>query len=171
MDTSSMFAEFQETMRLRNEARDNLTALLTFKTTAVGEKIAQTINADDFEEASEFGVPMSQPREVNVTTPPSMPALMRSPRASAVLSSAISSRQTTLKIRPSAATCSAASSSERPERPATSPGGYVQGVASEESSPSLGALDGVGVSLVAASVVVVAPQAVSPANSVNAVNT
>lgn len=57
VDTTNLFAEFQETMRLRNEARDNLTALLTFRTTAAGEKIAQTINADDFEEASEFGVP------------------------------------------------------------------------------------------------------------------
>lgn len=68
VDTSALWTEFQETMRLRNEARDNLTALLTFKTTAVGEKIAQTINADDFEEASEFGVPKTLRPGHNVLT-------------------------------------------------------------------------------------------------------
>ncbi len=59
VDTSNLWTEFQETMTLRNQARDNLTAFLSFRTTAAGEKVAQTTDADDFEEASEFGVPKS----------------------------------------------------------------------------------------------------------------
>lgn len=55
--TSKIWREFQESLRLKNEDRDNLLALFGFKTTASGDSIAQTTNVDDFEPASEFGVP------------------------------------------------------------------------------------------------------------------
>lgn len=57
VDVGTLWREFQETMRLRNEARDNLAALLSFRSTAAGDQVAQTTAVDDFEEASEFGVP------------------------------------------------------------------------------------------------------------------
>lgn len=54
--TKTLWAQFQETLRIKNEARDNLLALFGFKTTAAGDVIAQTTDVDDFELASEFGV-------------------------------------------------------------------------------------------------------------------
>ena len=55
--TKTIWTQFQETLRIKNEARDNLLALIGFKTTAAGDVIAQTTDVDDFELASEFGVP------------------------------------------------------------------------------------------------------------------
>lgn len=57
--TRQVWKEFQDSLRLKNEDRDNFLALLGFKTTAAGDSIAQTTNVDDFEKASEFGVPKS----------------------------------------------------------------------------------------------------------------
>lgn len=59
VDTNAIWQEFIATLSARNEARDNLLSFLGFKTTAVGDEIAQTTNVDDFEKASEFGVPKS----------------------------------------------------------------------------------------------------------------
>ena len=57
VDIGSLWAEFAATLTLRNQARDNLRALLGFTTTAAGDQVAQTTSLDDFELASEFGVP------------------------------------------------------------------------------------------------------------------
>lgn len=54
---NNLWREFQDAMRLKNEARDNFASLLSFRTSAVAENVAQTTAPDDFEEASEFGVP------------------------------------------------------------------------------------------------------------------
>lgn len=55
--TKKIWTEFAASLQVKNEARDNLLALFGFKTTAAGDVIAQTTDVDDFEEASEFGVP------------------------------------------------------------------------------------------------------------------
>jgi len=55
--TKKIWTEFQESLRVKNEARDNLLALFGFKTTAAGDVIAQTTDVDDMELASEWGVP------------------------------------------------------------------------------------------------------------------
>lgn len=57
VDFSTIWAEFEETIRLRNRDRDSLRAMLSFSTTAAGEAVAQTSSLDDFEDASEYGVP------------------------------------------------------------------------------------------------------------------
>jgi hypothetical protein len=59
VDFSTIWSEFAETIRLRNRDRDSLRAMLSFSTTAAGEAVAQTSSLDDFEDASEFGVPKS----------------------------------------------------------------------------------------------------------------
>src|SRR5688572_15994058 len=59
VDFATIWSEFAETVRLRNSDRDSLRAMLSFSTTAAGEAVAQTSSLDDFEDASEFGVPRS----------------------------------------------------------------------------------------------------------------
>jgi hypothetical protein len=54
-----MWREFQATLDVRNQARDNLLGLLTFRTTAAADQIAQTTDEFDMEKASDFGLPMS----------------------------------------------------------------------------------------------------------------
>jgi len=55
-DINDMWAEFQATVALRNSRRQPLIDLLTFPVTNVIEDVPQ-IGQEDFEEASEFGVP------------------------------------------------------------------------------------------------------------------
>ncbi|MDQ1664468.1 MAG: hypothetical protein QOH75_499 [Actinomycetota bacterium] len=57
VSVSQLWTEFSDTLRLRNEARDNFLAYLGFKTTATGDQIAQTSDVDDMERASEYGLP------------------------------------------------------------------------------------------------------------------
>ena len=57
--TATLWPEIQAAYRVRNETRDNLLSLFAARTTAPAEAVAQTLNYDDFEEASEFGVPKS----------------------------------------------------------------------------------------------------------------
>lgn len=59
VDTNAIWQEFIATLNERNTARDNLLSFLGYRTTAVGDQVAQTTDVDDFEEASEFGVPKS----------------------------------------------------------------------------------------------------------------
>jgi len=58
-DLNAVWRDFAATLELQNNARDSLRSLLSFKTIAAGADIAQTAELDDFEEASEFGVPHS----------------------------------------------------------------------------------------------------------------
>jgi len=58
-DLNTVWAEFQSTLNLRNERRTALASLFTFRTTLASELVAQTLGGDDFEEASEYGVPTS----------------------------------------------------------------------------------------------------------------
>ncbi len=58
-DLGAMWREFQATLDVRNQARNNLLGLLTFRTTAAADQIAQTTDEFDMEKASEFGLPMS----------------------------------------------------------------------------------------------------------------
>ncbi|MEV6621016.1 hypothetical protein AB0M83_02410 [Amycolatopsis sp. NPDC051106] len=51
--------EFSQTLDLLNQSRSAFTALLCYPTTASAEAIPQTTSRDDFEEASEFGIPKS----------------------------------------------------------------------------------------------------------------
>lgn len=65
---NAIWAEFQQTLQIQNEARDALTRLLAFRTTRVSDAIAQTIGDDDFERASEFGEPTSIRATANYLT-------------------------------------------------------------------------------------------------------
>lgn len=56
-DVNDVWREFAATLDARNNDRENLLSFLTYKTQVVGDTIAQTTDVDDFEEASEFGVP------------------------------------------------------------------------------------------------------------------
>lgn len=56
-DLGAMWREFQATLDVRNQARDNLLGLLTFRTTAAADQIAQTTDEFDLEKASELGLP------------------------------------------------------------------------------------------------------------------
>lgn len=58
VDTSSIWTEMQAAVTQMNAQRDNLTGLLTVKTTTAADAVAQTLFADQFERSSEFGVPV-----------------------------------------------------------------------------------------------------------------
>lgn len=58
VDIQELWAEFQATLTLLNDQRSGLTSLFTYETIQPAEEVAQTAGSeDDFEEASEFGVP------------------------------------------------------------------------------------------------------------------
>jgi len=59
VSTADIFAEFAQAIALRNKATDDLRAMFTYKTTAVGDEILQAAGSDDFEQESEFGVSKS----------------------------------------------------------------------------------------------------------------
>lgn len=59
VDLTSIWTDMQATIAMRNNNRDGLRAILTYSTTAVGDQVPQTSVLDDFETASEFGVPHS----------------------------------------------------------------------------------------------------------------
>jgi hypothetical protein len=54
-----IWAEFQQTIELRNSARTALAALFTYNTTLNSDLVAQTASGSEFEESSEYGVPQS----------------------------------------------------------------------------------------------------------------
>lgn len=56
---NAIWAEFQETLQVQNNARTAITNLLAFGTVRPSDAIAQTIGDDDFERATEFGEPTS----------------------------------------------------------------------------------------------------------------
>jgi len=56
-DLNDLWAEFQSVVAIHNERRQTLIDLLTFSVTQNIEDVP-TLSGDDFEEASEFGVPM-----------------------------------------------------------------------------------------------------------------
>ena len=58
-DLNALWAEFQQTLTLQNDARTALASLFTFNTTLASELVAQSLGGDGFEEASEYGVPTS----------------------------------------------------------------------------------------------------------------
>ncbi|SFA61514.1 hypothetical protein SAMN05444374_11812 [Rhodococcoides kroppenstedtii] len=58
-DWSSIWSEFQETLKLLNTQRTAVARLFTAKTANSSDFIEQSIGDNEFEEASEFGVPKS----------------------------------------------------------------------------------------------------------------
>lgn len=57
---SDIWAEFQETLKLANDRRTAIGSLFTHRTTTAADDILQSATTgDEFEEASEFGVPSS----------------------------------------------------------------------------------------------------------------
>ncbi len=58
-DINTIWAEFQATLDLANEHRSAIAELFTYTTTLESDLVAQMSTEDDFEEASEFGVPTS----------------------------------------------------------------------------------------------------------------
>lgn len=58
-DLNTLWAEFQATLELQNEKQTALASLFSFNTTLASELVAQTLGGDDFEDASEYGVPTS----------------------------------------------------------------------------------------------------------------
>jgi len=58
-DLNALWTEFQATVRLRNETRQTLIDFLTYPQTQAVEDVYQMGATDDFEVASEFGVPKS----------------------------------------------------------------------------------------------------------------
>lgn len=59
-DLNGLWAEFQQTVALRNETRQTLIDFLTYAQTQPVEDVYQMGTGEDFEIASEFGVPKSQ---------------------------------------------------------------------------------------------------------------
>lgn len=58
-DLNDIWNEFQATLLLQNDKQTALASLFTFDTTLASELVAQSLGGDDFEEASEYGVPTS----------------------------------------------------------------------------------------------------------------
>lgn len=56
-DLNEIWAEFQQTIAVRNQRRSALASLFTFRTTLASELVPQSLGGDDFEEASEYGKP------------------------------------------------------------------------------------------------------------------
>ncbi|MCW2767952.1 MAG: hypothetical protein JWO11_3911 [Nocardioides sp.] len=59
VNLDTIWDEQQETIQLRNEARSAIASLFAYTTDLSAEYTAQTATGDDFEEASEYGVPTS----------------------------------------------------------------------------------------------------------------
>lgn len=58
--TSTMWDELQQTLHLLNDSRDSFTALVTRRTNRAADAIVQAgYDSDQFEEASEFGIPQA----------------------------------------------------------------------------------------------------------------
>ena len=64
-DLNDLWAEFTQTVRIRNERRQTLVDLLTFPVTNIIEDVSQAAG-DDFEEATEFGVPKGMRTQLSV---------------------------------------------------------------------------------------------------------
>ncbi|WP_157087333.1 hypothetical protein [Piscicoccus intestinalis] len=58
-DINQIWGEFQQTLDLANQRRTAIASLFTFDTTLESDVVGQMGAGDDFEEASEFGVPTS----------------------------------------------------------------------------------------------------------------
>jgi hypothetical protein len=58
-DLEEMFREFQETLAIVNEEREAVSNFLSFRTVRSADGVAQTVDDDGFELASEFGEPKS----------------------------------------------------------------------------------------------------------------
>ena len=58
-DLNDLWSEFSAALNIRNERRTALAALFTFPTTLAADEVAQATNDEEFEEASEYGVPQS----------------------------------------------------------------------------------------------------------------
>jgi len=56
-DLNEMWSEFQAVLALQNDKQSSLASLFTFPTTLASELVAQSFGGDDFEEASQYGVP------------------------------------------------------------------------------------------------------------------
>lgn len=63
-DLNDMWNEFQQVVAIHNERRQKIVDLLTFPVTKLIEDVVQT-STDEFEEASEFGVPKSMRTTLN----------------------------------------------------------------------------------------------------------
>lgn len=59
VDLNQLWAEMADIASLWNDRKDGLVDLLCYKTTAAAEPVAQSPNVEEFEEASEFGVPQA----------------------------------------------------------------------------------------------------------------
>lgn len=57
VDLNEIWDEIQQVLELWNTERKSVTDLFSFKTVNVADAIAQSIDSDSFEEATEFGVP------------------------------------------------------------------------------------------------------------------
>lgn len=64
-DLNAIWSEFQDVLRMWNEARDPLVRLLTYGVTVASEKVAQGSSTAQFEDASEYGVPVGYRAEVS----------------------------------------------------------------------------------------------------------
>lgn len=58
-DLGRVFAEYQRTLEIQNNAQDSLRAMLTHHTTAAGAVVPQSPDIDIWEDESEYGVPVS----------------------------------------------------------------------------------------------------------------
>lgn len=56
-DLNGLWQEMQDIAQLWNDRKDGLVDLLCFKTTAAAEPVGQSPNVEEFDQASEFGVP------------------------------------------------------------------------------------------------------------------
>ncbi len=65
-DINDIWAEFQETISIQNEERQRLINLLTFPVTQTIEDVIQYGGGEDFELASEYGVPKAQRPEFDI---------------------------------------------------------------------------------------------------------
>lgn len=59
VETSTLWSDFSAAVAAVNGERDSLIALLTYKTTVSGEAVLQAYAGGDFEDASEYGEPVS----------------------------------------------------------------------------------------------------------------
>ncbi len=58
VDVNTLFAEAAALTELRNADRDSIVPLLTHNVTVPAEEVVQSADPDDFEDSSEYGVPM-----------------------------------------------------------------------------------------------------------------
>ncbi|MCX6955338.1 MAG: hypothetical protein NTV51_24555, partial [Verrucomicrobia bacterium] len=68
VDLGDMFREFLDTLEIQNQQRSTLTNHLCFRTDRSADAVAQTVGDDDYELASEFGLPQSIPSSPEVLT-------------------------------------------------------------------------------------------------------